>query len=144
MEEVQALASRVAIIGTKMLASGTLPVLRNRYGGTYRVRATYTSADQEDDIRALLNRKFGDQILNLRIGYQEANFELPHVTGSLGGIMQKMEGLMESKTKKQVGESAASNAAHKSKRSKKLLLKDYTITEPTMDEVFMNVLGERR
>ncbi|ESZ92100.1 putative ABC transporter A family member 4 [Sclerotinia borealis F-4128] len=98
MEEVQALASRVAIIGTKTLASGTLPELQNRYGGSYQVRAKYASGTVESDIRILLERTFGESLRNLKIGYVEANFELRHVTRNLGKIMQKMEGLMELKT----------------------------------------------
>lgn len=39
MEEAEALASEVAIMGTRMLATGTLAQLQERYGGLYSVRA---------------------------------------------------------------------------------------------------------
>lgn len=137
-----------------MLASGTLPDLRRRYGGCYRLRATYGSAAQESEIRALLTRTFGDSMRNLKMGYGEANFELPHVTRNLGSIMQKMEALMELKTGGQTGqflgdwtgepEGVAFGVGNARRDSSRMLLRDYTMTEPTMDEVFMNVLGERR
>ncbi|KAH9210733.1 ABC transporter-like protein [Leptodontidium sp. 2 PMI_412] len=136
MEEVSALASRVAIIGTKMLATGTLSELRDRYGGSYRVRATYSTSQctSESDIRVLLNRTFGDEIRNLKMGFGEASFEVPFVRGRLGGIMRKMEGLMEVKN----GERGVDL-----EDSRRMLLRDYTVVSPSMDEVFMNVMGER-
>ncbi|KAG4433383.1 hypothetical protein IFR05_011143 [Cadophora sp. M221] len=157
MEEVSALASRVAIIGTKMLATGTLPELRDRYGGSYRVRATYSTSQCtcESDIRVLLNRTFLNEIRNLKMGFGEASFEVPFVRGRLGGIMRKMEGLMGVKNGGRgidmegsewsggpEGDGVMGGVARRD--SRRMLLRDYTVVEPSMDEVFMNVMGERR
>lgn len=82
------------------------------------------------------------------MGYGEANFELPHVTRNLGSIMKKMEALMELKPKAKKGQLPGERTdgaeAVASRDSSQILFRDYTITEPTMDEVFMNVLDERK
>lgn len=102
----------------------------------------------------LLNRTFGDEIRNLKMGFGEASFEVPFVRGRLGGIMRKMEGLMEVKNGGRgvdlelgkwsggpEGDGVVGGVARRD--SRRMLLRDYTVVSPSMDEVFMNVMGER-
>ena len=126
-----------------MLASGTLTQLRNEYGGFYRIRATCISGTSEDEVAVLLRTHFGDEMSDLIVRYGHVTFRLPHETRKMGYIMKTMEGMkvvaverdqdnLESERNVDDGTSSRVEATTR-------VFEDYTVTGPTMDEVFMNV-----
>ncbi|TGO49071.1 hypothetical protein BOTNAR_0445g00010 [Botryotinia narcissicola] len=143
MEETEALATKVAVVDKKMLASGTTSQLRSRFGGFYRVRAAY-EVGSEIELETALRVMFGTQERDLKCAFGEVEFELPYERKMIGRIMLSMETLMVDKEgvpgieRRIDGEGVPGNGArHVSK-----VLRDYTILEPSMDDVFLNVCKE--
>ncbi|THV46424.1 hypothetical protein BGAL_0387g00030 [Botrytis galanthina] len=145
MEETEALATKVAIVDKKMLASGTTSQLRSRFGGFYRVRAAY-EVGSEMELEAALRVMFGTQVRNLKCAFGEVEFELPYERKMIGRIMLSMETLMVDKEgvpgieRMIVGEGVPGNGG----RNVSKVLRDYTILEPSMDDVFLNVCQEAK
>jgi hypothetical protein len=142
MEETEALATKVTILATRVLASGSLPNLRKEYGGHFHVRGTYSGemAGREAEIERLLEDKFGDQISNLTVRYGEAEFELPHVTRQLGHIMEKMESMVIGGKYVPAGSQATATAGGAgTAESRGEVFTGYVVMEPTIEEVFMKV-----
>jgi ABC-type multidrug transport system ATPase subunit len=140
MEEAEALATNVAIMGTRMLAKGTLSSLQERYGGQFSVRAVRVEGVQREQAEEFVRKKFGEKVS----GYFDVNgqvgFGLPHEKRQLGSIMRIMERLKgENLGKKDVGAGSARVKGHRRR-----IFQDYTITGPTLEEVFMNVARESR
>jgi ATP-binding cassette subfamily A (ABC1) protein 3 len=166
MEEAEALATNVAIIGTKMLAAGTLTSLQQRHGGAFSVRAVRVSkasinlADGEEvrlveeraseEVERCIKEAFNGRVRGYEDRHGQISFLLPHEREQLGEIMQTMEGFKGDNIPygDDGGEDGASysvggvgGSAVQEKRSLRLL-SDYTITGPTLEEVFMNVARE--
>jgi len=142
MEETEALATKVTILATRVLASGSLPQLRSEYGGQYHIRGTYGDdmAGREAEIERLLKDKFGEQISNLIVRYGEAEFELPHTTRNLGHIMEHMEGMVVGGEYVADGAAATATAGGAATaESRGRVFSGYVVMEPTMEEVFMKV-----
>ncbi|KAK6598059.1 ABC transporter [Botrytis cinerea] len=143
MEETEALATKVAIVDKKMLASGTTSQLRSRFGGFYRLRAAY-EVGSEMELEAALGVMFGTQVRNLKCAFGEVEFELPYERKMIGRIMLSMESLMVSKEgvlgieRTMSGQGLSENST----RDMPKMLRDYTILEPSMDDVFLNVCKE--
>ncbi|EPE27975.1 P-loop containing nucleoside triphosphate hydrolase [Glarea lozoyensis ATCC 20868] len=128
MEEAEALATSVAIIGTKMLATGTLSSLQEAHGGAYMIRAVRSANTTSAQVHEMINLKFEGRVSNYLDGHGQVSFCLPHVKKELGRIMRGMEELKgEVFVAGKVGEKVIS---------------DYTINGPTLEEVFMNVARE--
>src|SRR4051812_3993333 len=128
MEEAEALATSVAIIGTKMLATGTLSYLQEAHGGAYMIRAVRSANTTSAQVHEMINLKFEGRVSNYLDGHGQVSFCLPHVKMELGRIMRGMEELKgEVFVAGKVGEKVIS---------------DYTINGPTLEEVFMNVARE--
>jgi len=144
MEEAEALATDVAIMGTRMLAKGTLGSLQDRYGGLFSVRAVRAQGVSALDVQRLVGECFGAGVS----GYFDVNgqvgFGLPHEKEKLGSIMRAMEGLMgvvvEEESHESEGPRVGGSAVMKSGPRK--VIEDYTVTGPTLEEVFMNVARE--
>jgi ATP-binding cassette, subfamily A (ABC1), member 3 len=144
MEEAEALATDVAIMGTRMLAKGTLGSLQERYGGLFSVRAVRALGVERGEVEGAVREMFGEGVS----GYFDVNgqvgFGLPHEWEQLGSIMRVMEGLKgvvveeegESQGRAGAGSAAAVN------RGLRKVIEDYTVTGPTLEEVFMNVARE--
>lgn len=58
MEEAEALATNVAIMGTPMLATGALSSLQETYGGAYGIRAVRVPEISAVDTETVVNEKF--------------------------------------------------------------------------------------
>ncbi|KUJ19510.1 P-loop containing nucleoside triphosphate hydrolase protein [Mollisia scopiformis] len=129
MEEAEALATNVAIMGTKMLATGTLSSLQTVYGGSFSVRAVRAGGIDRDQAMSLIKADF-DDIIGYIDSHGQISFRLPHNKRMLGKMMEKME-----KLKGDVGDERAGSSGMK-------VIDEYTITGPTLEEVFMNVARE--
>ncbi|KAF7883671.1 uncharacterized protein EAF02_005591 [Botrytis sinoallii] len=138
MEETEALATKVAIVDKKMLASGTTSQLRSRFGGFYRVRASY-EVGRETELETALRGMFGTQVRNLKCAFGEVEFELPYERKIIGRIMLSMETLMVDK--EGLAGIERTMVGHDTRNVSKVL-RDYTILEPSMDDVFLNVCNE--
>jgi len=130
MEEVEALATSVAIISTSMLASGTTQQLRDQYGGYFHIRAntnintasiaaanssmdTYLSAVRSTFVSE------GREVHNLTTGANgQIKFSIRQSEMTFGGVMMRMEKL------KAEGVVVA-----------------YTVNGATLEEVFLRVCG---
>lgn len=153
MEEVESLATKVTILGTRMLASGSLASLRSAYGGFYRIRASYDPSVLDADAERLTRDAFGAkaiEVINLVARYGQVSFEVPHEVRRLGSIMEIMEGLLvwEARSLRaqedeievvEVGERGLGHEERERERDNEMGFKEYTIAEPTMETIFMNV-----
>lgn len=146
MEETEALATKVTILATRVLASGSLSGLRTEYGGMYHVRATYDSDVSEAEVERLLHERWGDEMKGLSVRYGEAEWELPHVTRNLGKIMGGMEEMIVGGGDIGVADgghdtvaSGVAGGAEGTGRTKGRVFSSYVVMEPTMEEVFMKV-----
>jgi ATP-binding cassette subfamily A (ABC1) protein 3 len=151
MEEAEALATNVAIMGTKMLATGTLSSLQETYGGAYNIRAVRLpeSGLSAEEVEELVKEKFDGGVSNYFDSHGQISFHLPHEKKWLGSIMRIMEGLKgdviedeDEGTVKAGGGGAVEGSSAAQERTNVRVLQDYTITGPTLEEVFMNVARE--
>lgn len=144
MEEAEALATKVAIMGTRMLATGTLSSLQGSYGGAFCIRAVRVPGISAEDTETLVNKRFENMVLNYEDSHGQISFNLPHDKRALGSIMKVMEGLKGDVIEDE--EEGVANAAGGSSgmvdEGSVRVLQDYTITGPTLEEVFMNVVRE--
>ncbi|KFX91055.1 hypothetical protein V490_06103 [Pseudogymnoascus sp. VKM F-3557] len=145
MEEAEALATNVAIMGTRMLATGTLSSLQESHGGAYTIRAVREHDTNVAEVEEIIKKSFDGMVSNFIDSYGQIRFNLPHDRSALGNIMRIMEGLkgnvvedQEQATRNDVG--AGSSAGNN--QGSRMLLSEYTITGPTLEEVFMNIAKE--
>ena len=144
MEEAEALATNVAIMGTKMLATGTLSSLQESHGGAYCIRAVREHGIGAAEVEEIVKRSFEGMVSNFYDSHGQISFYLPHDRSALGSIMKVMEGLKGDAIEdedQQKGDSASGGSAAQTRGSRKILT-DYTIAGPTLEEVFMNVARE--
>jgi hypothetical protein len=121
--------------------------LQDSYGGKYSVRAVRSQGVEREEVDQAVRQAFGGSVS----GYFDVNgqvgFGLPHEREKLGGIMRVMEGLkgvvVEEEGKEQGdGESGNVGGSAALKSGPRKVIEDYTITGPTLEEVFMNVARE--
>jgi ATP-binding cassette subfamily A (ABC1) protein 3 len=138
MEEAEALATNVAIMGTRMLAKGTLSSLQEEYGALYSVRAVRVPGAPREEVESLVRESFGEQIVNYEDRHGQVSFNLPHDKSALGKILKALEQLKGNAIEGQtVGTGGGSSDLSEMK-----VLEDYTLTPPTLEEVFMQVARE--
>ena len=144
MEEAEALATNVAIMGTRMLATGTLGSLQETYGGAFGVRAVRRPEVSAEDTETLIKERFENMVSNYEDSHGQISFNLPHDKRALGSIMKVMESLKGNV----IGDAeegpgnAAGGSSVAANDGRATALQDYTITGPTLEEVFMNVARE--
>ncbi|KAH8672020.1 hypothetical protein BGZ60DRAFT_449736 [Tricladium varicosporioides] len=138
MEEAEALATNVAIMGTKMLAKGTLSSLQASHGGAYSIRAVRDETASAQEVEGMVKARFGSGVSNYLDGHGQISFNLPHDKSALGGIMRVMEELKGDVVAEEESATGGSAAASGGVR----VISDYTIAGPTLEEVFMNVARE--
>ena len=139
MEEAEALATNVAIMGTKMLATGTLSTLQESYGGLYSVRAVRAESTSAAEVETTIRSSFENRVSNYEDSHGQISFNLPHDKKALGTILTIMEEL-KGEVIEDEGSSTEGSAAAAHRNEK--VLQDYTINGPTLEEVFMNVARE--
>jgi ATP-binding cassette subfamily A (ABC1) protein 3 len=144
MEEAEALATNVAIMGTRMLASGTLNSLQETYGGVFGIRAVRVPEISAEDTEKMVTEKFGNMVSNYEDSHGQISFNLPHDKRALGSIMRVMESLKGDviEDEDESGENAAGGSSAVVDEGRVKVLQDYTVTGPTLEEVFMNVARE--
>lgn len=145
MEEAEALATNVAIMGTRMLAKGTLASLQEQYGGQYSIKAVRVNGVRKEEVEGAVREAFGGGVS----GYFDVNgqvgFGLPHEREKLGAIMTVMEGFKGVLVEEEGADEGAGRvggSAAQVTRSPRKVIEDYTVTGPTLEEVFMNVARE--
>ncbi|RFU29987.1 hypothetical protein B7463_g6379, partial [Scytalidium lignicola] len=149
MEEAEALATNVAILHTKMLVTGTLPSLQASHGGAFCVRAVLVPGFDGRQAERLVREKFED-LLGLRVmNYVDSkgqiSFNLPHDKKMMGKIMKAMEELKGEDivpSPRTGGNSRGGGSAAGAQEVRIQVLREYTVTGPTLEEVFMNVARE--
>lgn len=143
MEEAEALATNVAIMGTKMLAKGTLTSLQTEYGGAFSVRAVRADDVTREKLEMIVMDKFDGKVIGYTDSHGQISFRLPHDKKLLGTIMKSMESLKGKpvESEDEAGADVGSAAAVAANFAQKFI-EDYTITGPTLEEVFMNVARE--
>lgn len=137
MEEAEALATNVAIMGTRMLATGTLSALQEQYGAMYSIRAVRVPNIPGEEVERLVRESFGSNVLNYEDRHGQVNFNLPHDRAALGSILRNMERL-KGHTIEEIGVAMGANSSSNA-ISEMRVLEDYTLTPPTLEEVFMQV-----
>lgn len=138
MEEAEALATNVAIMGTKMLATGTLTSLQESHGGAYSVRAVRAPGTNAQEVKQVVQEHFGGRVANYVDGHGQVSFNLPHDKRALGTIMRVMEELKGDVVEEEGGVEGSAAG----ERETEMYIEDYTIQGPTLEEVFMNVARE--
>ena len=148
MEEAEALATNVAIMGTKMLATGTLSSLQASHGGAYMIRAVREPGTDAHEVEALVKAEFESAVSNYEDSHRQVSFGLPHDKAALGSIMRVMEKLKGGSIVEEVEKTESSGAGGSSaggagqEKVSQRLFSDYTINGPTLEEIFMNVARE--
>lgn len=147
MEEAEALATGVAIVGGRMLATGTLNELQEQYGGQFMVRAVRSPGSDRNEVEALIRERFEGKVSGYEDAHGEISWRLPHERYLLGSIMRVMEELKgESFAEEEddsgaaaggSGSAAVGGSAAQEVRGGKKVISDYTISGPTLEEVFM-------
>ncbi|KAI9041867.1 uncharacterized protein KD926_006412 [Aspergillus affinis] len=145
MEEAEALASSVAIMRTRLLASGTLNSLNDSYGGAFRLRGVRCEDVGTEMAKHEVTRSFSKAGLHA-MKYSDmkglVEFFIKYEKRNLGQIMSIMEGLKGSTATmgSQAYAGSAGSSAPETKTMK--VFEEYTLIEPTLEEVFMNVVQE--
>ncbi|KAJ6134844.1 hypothetical protein N7512_000004 [Penicillium capsulatum] len=147
MEEAEALASNVAIMRTSLLVSGPLQSLNDAYGGAFRLRGARCAGVSAEVVRDRVFQAFTD--VGLRImQYADMNgivqFFIKYDKSDLGRILSAMELLKGGGTAKYADQDdqEASGSAMTRKKDEMKVFEDYTLIEPALEEVFMNVVKE--
>lgn len=130
MEEAEALATNVAIMGSKMLARGTLSSLQKAYGGSYSVRAVRAAGIDRNQAMSLIRIALDNSTIEYTDHHGQISFKLPHKSNMLGRIMKRMERMK-------------GNVEYETAKAKAVkVIEEYTIAGATLEEVFMNVARE--
>lgn len=143
MEEAEALARKVVILGTKMLATGTLSSLQERYGGVYNMKAVRQPHVDATTAERLVKEKFDGRVSKYTDSHGQISFNVPHSRRELGTFMTIMEGLKGndisqlpkvSKGGNEIGKEGGSSGS-----GQDIVFEEYSITEPALEDVFMSV-----
>jgi ABC-type multidrug transport system ATPase subunit len=125
MEEADALATRAAILSSRLLAVGTTQVLRERYADLYHVHLVLASAPGSSDeemerVEAWVRGELGDVTFEGQSLGGQVRFMVPGAKG--GGIGRVVQVLEEQR--EEVG------------------LREYSIGAPTLERVLLSVVKD--
>ncbi|KAK1144117.1 hypothetical protein N8T08_005779 [Aspergillus melleus] len=145
MEEAEALASSVAIVRTRLLVSGTLNSLNDTYGGAFRLRGVRCEDVGTEMAKHEVTRSFTKAGL-YAMKYSDMNgliqFFVKYEKRNLGQIMCIMERLKGNPLIMGSQAHAGSAGCSASETKTMKVFEKYTLIEPTLEEVFMNVVQE--
>lgn len=140
MEEADALASRIGIMAKSMLASGTIPQLRARYGNMLHVHLVHRSAPrttraQMDAVVAHIRQRFGDEA-DVEPGtyHGQIRFSVPAAAVLRDGKGAAEEGRTTSAVGRLVVEMEEAKAAWE--------IEHFSVGLTTLDRVFLEIVGE--
>lgn len=131
-----------------MLATGTLTSLQESHGGAFSVRAVRSEGTSKDEVERMVKERFEGRVREYEDRNGQVYFALPHEKRELGAIMRVMEELKGDVIEEKeggAGSGAGAGGAGGSAAQEKgiqAVVSDYTITGPTLEEVFMNVARE--
>lgn len=147
LEEAEALASKVAILSTRMLATGTLSSLQDSDGGLYKIRAVMSpDVDSSLSETAVYEtfRSLGRDTINYWHSNGLVQFYLVYDRLALGRIMQAMERLAGNfgawETIEYIGPKSATGTTSLAENSYPRVFLSYSVTGPSLEDVFMNVV----
>ncbi|PLB48647.1 hypothetical protein P170DRAFT_318057, partial [Aspergillus steynii IBT 23096] len=144
MEEAESLASSVAILRTRLLVSGSLNSLGDAYGGAFRLRGVRCGGVGTELAKDAVRRTFSKAGLHV-MEYVDMNgliqFFVKYEKRNLGQIMLIMERL-KGGTEMMGGHAGEGSAGSASPEKGMKVFEEYTLIEPTLEEVFMNVVKE--
>ncbi|KAJ4299000.1 hypothetical protein N0V90_004244 [Kalmusia sp. IMI 367209] len=128
MEEADALATRAGIISGRMLASGSIPELKARYGDTYFIHlvhtdAPYTSTDQMDMLQQWAVTVFRHVRFDGRATGGQVRFQVPMNNATGRRSLAEIFGLLE-EAREDLG------------------VQYYGVGVATLDQIFSNVVGK--
>jgi ABC-type multidrug transport system ATPase subunit len=139
MEEAETLADEAVIISGRVLASGSLKQLQDSHGGLYRVRGVRHDEIDKLDAEKHVKHTFKQLGIDL-LEYWDSNgliqFQLVHDRTMLGAILKIMEAL--------TGNDACGGSSAPGSMGRERVLTDYTLTGPTLEEVFVNVMRKEK
>jgi ABC-type multidrug transport system ATPase subunit len=139
MEEAETLADKAVIISGRVLASGSLKQLQDSHGGLYKVRGVRRVEMDQLDAETHIKHTFKQLGIDL-LEYWDSNgliqFQLVHDRTMLGAILKTMEAL--------TGNDAYSGSSVAGSLDRERVLTDYTLTGPTLEEVFVNVMRKEK
>ncbi|THC93214.1 hypothetical protein EYZ11_007296 [Aspergillus tanneri] len=144
MEEAESLASNVAIMRTKILVSGPLRTLNESYGGAFRLRGVRCAEVSSEVAAAQVKTSFARLEYQVK-KYVDVNglvqFFVQYEKRDLGKIMTVMEAL-KGEVVRRDGEGGPTGGTASEGTAAMKVFEDYTLIEPTLEEVFMNVVRE--
>ncbi|KAL2105855.1 hypothetical protein VUR80DRAFT_7634 [Thermomyces stellatus] len=139
MEEADALASRIGILAKSMLAAGTIPELRGRYGNLLHVHLVHTSAprttrQQMDDVLERINERYPDAEIEGGTYHGQIRFSIP----ASSVVAVPKEGVKDAE-----GRSAIGRLVVELEELKGLWgIEHFSVSLTTLDRVFLRIVGE--
>jgi len=119
MEECEALSTRLAImVNGRFRCLGSIQHLKNRFGEGYSILVR-TKDHQVDSVLRFFRRTFSDAVLKER-HHNILQYELKSTTISLSYVFSKMEAAIE-----------------------ELPIEDYSVSQNTLDNVFINFVKQQ-
>lgn len=146
MEEADALASRAGIMARRMLAVGTADQLRKKHGDAYHVHlvmadAPHTSEADMNRVKSHIKEVFPNAITEDRSFHGQLRFSVPNDrTARRSSVTQSKEGLAVTKAVDESGISAL--FAHLEANKEKLGFEYYSVSQATLDQVFLSIVGK--
>lgn len=154
MEEADALATRAGLLAKRFLAFGTTAELRERHGNRYYIHivlktAPYTTAAETERIKDWVLQTFEGAEVEARMGHGQLRFTVPansqpsRTASTAKGADSEttaVDGSAAVMTNSQGGSSSISSVFSTLEEAKNNLGFEYTIAQPTLDQVFLNVV----
>ena len=127
MEEADALASRAAIVASKMLAIGTTDYLRRKHGDAYYIHVVHRDAPHSSEadmiqLRHWIMAKFPDAEIEAKVYGGQLRFTLPLHQEDQSSIASLFSSLEEAKNE--------------------LGVTHYSVSRATLDQVFLSIVGK--
>ena len=140
MEEAEALATNVAIMGTRMLAKGTLGTSKGGMGVSIVFRAVRKEGVQREEVEEKVE-VVGEGVSAYFDVNGQVGFGLPHEREKLGRmkVMEGLKGVVVDEEGEGGAEGAGrvgGSAAAAAKTGPRKVIEDYTVTGPTLEEVY--------
>ncbi|KAF2861198.1 putative ABC transporter [Piedraia hortae CBS 480.64] len=129
MEEADALASRVGILSTRMLATGTIDSLRRKWNDMFQIHLVHKNAPRTSEadmlrMKAFATTEFSGSVLEKRSFHGQLRFSIPRNSGEKDGEgISHVFGVLES-WKDRLG------------------VEYYSVAQSTLDQVFLRIVGD--
>lgn len=117
------------------------------------VRAVRETGTDATEVEGIVKMEFENAVSIYEDSHGQVSFGLPHDKAALGRIMRVMESLKGESLEEEVenekdagaggtGAGAGGSASAADVKRSKRVFSDYTISGPTLEEIFMNVARE--